>query len=72
MKLEFSLTLKVHDETAFRQAAYDQAIKDGLSEDEACEYLNPEIYGVESCACMILDPGVIDGASIIEGLAECY
>lgn len=37
-----------------RRAAHDRAIKDGLGEEEAREYLKES---ADTCALMLLDPG---------------
>ena len=60
-----TIGLTVHDETAFRTAARNRALADGLDPEEAENYLDPDAYSLGACAQMILDPGVSpDGAQI--------
>lgn len=60
-----TIELNVHDPAAFRQVAYNRALKDGLDEEQAKEYLDPEKMSIGACGIMILDPGASpDGADI--------
>lgn len=60
-----TIDLDVYDPAAFRRVAYNRALEDGLDEEQASEYLDPDKMSLGECAAMILDPGASpDGASI--------
>lgn len=62
-----AIYLNVTDEAAFRQAARDRAISDGLSGNDADGYLDEDKMSLERCAVMLLDPGQSpDGSEILD------
>lgn len=63
MHIEFTLMLRITDETELREAAYQRAIEDGLS-DEAAEEFRNGVMPVSQCVVMLLDPSTLEGASI--------
>lgn len=73
MSTSHSITIEfeVHDEDAFRQAAQNRAIADGLEEAEAAAYLDEDKHSIGDCAVMLFDPGVSpDGCSILGSSGE--
>lgn len=59
-----TITLKVTDPERLRRAALLQAMKEGDSEFNAAD--------LSHCAQMLLDPGTMPGATIIESSVEAY
>ena len=55
--IQFIMDVNVYDEKAFREAARDQAIKDGMKPEDAATFLDEEQQTLGSCAVMIFDPG---------------
>ncbi|MEY2152333.1 hypothetical protein AB7849_15615 [Rhodanobacter sp. 115] len=71
MELCISICLTVHDESAFREAARDRALEDGLGDETANAYLDEEQHSLGQCAIMLLDPGVSpNGCQIIDSTAD--
>ena len=69
--VEVSLYLRIHDEEEFRQAAYERALQDGLSEDEALRYKDLEDMSLGDCARMLVDPGTGPaGCEVLDSSAE--
>lgn len=63
--LSVTVELRIYDARAFRRAAYDRALRDGLDHQQASEYLNCEKMSLGQCGMMLIDPGMSpDGASI--------
>lgn len=62
-----SLDLSIYDEAQFRDAAYNQAIDEDLSPEEAKSFLDPEQKSLGECAQMLLDPGSGPSGSSIDG-----
>lgn len=69
--IKVSLFISVHDQEAFRQRAYSQALSEDLSEEDANVYLDKNLTSLGDCAIMIFDPGVSpNGCDIVESTAE--
>jgi len=68
--IEISFLVEVTQETLFRQAAYRQALRDGETSSQAQEYLDDSKTGLDICLQMLLDPGDIDGAEILDVTTE--
>ncbi len=56
MNITLSINLDITDEEAFRQAAHDKALEEGLSPEEATAYLEDGGMSIGACAVMLLDP----------------
>lgn len=70
--MRFTLDVTVNDEVALRRAAYERALADKLSEEEAQQYLDPD-GALADCVVMLFDPGVSPPGCQIEGsTAEYY
>lgn len=66
-----TLHLTIHDAKDFRQAAYERALEDGLDEDDAKTFLDPEGKHLGECAVMLFDPGMSpQGCSIVDSSTE--
>lgn len=66
-----TVDLRIYDEKAFRRAAYERGIEDGLSEEEAKEYLDPDSKSLGECGQMLIDPGVSpEGTEILQSSSE--
>lgn len=67
INLIFTIEVIVQDLAALYEAARKQAIEDGLGEMDAYEEIigKPESPNLECCLQMILDPGSIDGCSVL-------
>jgi hypothetical protein len=69
MKINFSMDINIHDENAFRFAAWAKALEDGLSDEDADAFRDPQKQSLTDCAIMLFDPGSgpngcdIDGSS---------
>jgi hypothetical protein len=71
MDICVSIFLTISDESAFRRAAYERALADGLGEEEAKRYLDSEATPITNCAVMLFDPGKSpDGCDIHDSVAE--
>lgn len=71
MDSSVTIYFELHDEQAFRQAAYDRALADELSEEEARTYLDEEATSIGACATMLFDPGISPpGCSIVDSSAD--
>ncbi|MEY2117322.1 hypothetical protein [Rhodanobacter sp. FW106-PBR-R2A-1-13] len=71
MDCSITLFFQLHDEQAFRQAAHERALTDGLNAEEALSYLDPEKSTVGACAIMLFDPGVSPpGCSITDSSTD--
>lgn len=71
MDICVSIYLTVRDEQAFRQAAHDRALEDGLDETMAKQHLNAAASSLRDCEIMLLDPGVSPkGCEILDSTAE--
>lgn len=71
MDICVSIFVTINDESAFRRAAYERALAEGLGEEEANGYLDPEANPVTNCAVMLFDPGTSpDGCEILDSVAE--
>lgn len=69
--ISVTVHLDIYDPATFRAEAYARALKDGLDEEQAAEYLNPEKMSLGQCGIMLIDPGVSpDGAQIENSSAE--
>ena len=69
-QLSVTIHLRVWDEKAFRKAAYEQALKEGVGEGFASLYKKKGEMSLSECASMIFDPGMgPDGCEILE--SEC-
>lgn len=67
----FTLYLSVHDETALRKAAETRALDDGMTPEEAAEYLDEAKQSITDCIVMLFDPGESpDGCQIEQSSAE--
>lgn len=71
MNITLNINLDITDETAFRQAAREKALEDGLDEKDADTYLEDGGMSLSQCAIMLLDPGVSPpGSSILDSYAD--
>jgi hypothetical protein len=65
--INVTVQLTVYDERAFRAAAQQRALDDGLSPKEAKTYLSKTKQSLGECAQMLIDPGVSPDGCSIEG-----
>lgn len=64
--ISVTINMEVFDESLFRKAARKRAIDDGLDEDSADAYLDPDIMSLDECGIMLIDPGTSPaGATIV-------
>lgn len=70
----FTLELRVDDVQRLYTAALRSALSDGLSENEATEFLKDEdgTVSVHSCLVQLIDPGHLPGCSISDSSVEEY
>lgn len=70
----FTLEIDVHDKEALFQAAYASALKSGIGERQAIEWLMTDgEIDIASCLVEILDPGISpDGTCIQDSDAQVY
>lgn len=62
---------QIDDESAMRRAAADRATEDGLTQEEANEYLTAEWKSLADCVVMLLDPGQSPpGTSVLDSSVE--
>jgi len=59
-----TMDIVVDDEAQLREAAYQQALKDGCDETYAAQYKDPDVMGIDNCLIMVIDPGSVPGCSI--------
>lgn len=64
----FALELEVYDADALAEAAQARAIAEGIDPADAAETYTAD--DPAACAQMLLDPGTLPGASILESSAE--
>lgn len=55
--LEFTVTIEVGNEAAFRLAAHQRLIEQGVEEEEAAGYIDAAVTSIDTCAMVLLDPG---------------
>jgi hypothetical protein len=67
----FTLDAEVVDQEALYSAAFNRALEEGMSGEEAFEHFRPNGY-LDSAVClqMLLDPGFLLGIDIIESRCE--
>lgn len=64
--INVTISMEVNDEAAFRKAARDRAVEDGLDEGSADAFLDPDIMSLDECGIMLIDPGTSPaGATIV-------
>lgn len=64
--VDVTISMQIDNESDFREAARDRALKDGLDEKSASQYLDPESTSLDECGQMIIDPGMSPaGATIL-------
>ena len=69
--ISIRVELRIFDEQAFRQAAYDRAIEDGLCEAEAKSFLDEEDKSLGDCGMMLVDPGASpSGSEILQSYGD--
>lgn len=59
-----SIEVEVTDEACLRIAAYNRALQDELTEEEAREFLDESKQSIRDCLIMLFDPGAVEGCSI--------
>jgi hypothetical protein len=70
-EISVTIYLRVHDEEAFRRAARDRALEDGVDESKCEDFLKASEKSLGECAIMLFDPGMSpDGADILDSVSD--